>query len=180
MKRQGLAKRYARALFDLAGSAPEAVKLSQELTSFTEAVRHIPDLQQVLYNPFFLTQRRKVVEGVARELVLAPQTLKSLLYLVERDRVRQLSDIAEAMLALAEARAGKLRAQVSTTVELPEDRYARIRAALERITGRTIVIEKVIEPGLIGGVAARVGSVVYDLSVATLLGRFKSAYAKER
>jgi len=179
MKRAAVAKRYARALVDLAGSMSDAVALADELDRFGKAIQATNDLRQVLMNPVFLPFRPKVVEGVAGELSLGMKARQALRLLLERDRMRELSDVVDAMRELVDGKTGKVRATVTSATELPEDRYQRIRAAMERLTGRTVTLEKSVDPSLIGGVVTRVGSVVYDGSVRAKLRDFRASFKKE-
>ncbi len=179
MRRSALAKRYARALIGVAGSLGDADKLAGDLMIFVEAVRQCADLDQILINPTFRTERAAVVKSVAAELKLGSSAQRVLDYLVERDRIRYLSEIVDMLRELVEEKTGKIRAQVVTAAELPEDRYQRIKAALGRLTGRQVVIEKEVDPSLIGGVLARVGSVVYDGSIRTQLRHFRASMGKE-
>ena len=179
MRRTALAKRYARALVDMAGSLGDAARLAEELKRFHSAVSLSGDLRQVMQNPSFSAERRGVVESIADHLELGKAARRALLFLVERDRLGYLDDIVEAMRRLVEDRQGKLCAEVVSAFELPEDRYRRIRAALERITGRLIVLTKTVDPKLIGGIVTRVGSVVYDGSIQSQLANLKMSLGKE-
>jgi len=175
MKRSAVSKRYARAFFELAGSAPEASKLADTLADFDAAVEISEELKQVLKNPAFRSERIPVVRLLAKEIGFSDLALKSIIYLIERDRIVNLSDIIESVRTIIEAKSGKLRAEVISAEELPEDRYQRIKAALERITGQMIVINKSIDSDLIGGVVTRVGSVIYDGSIRSQLRHFNTS-----
>lgn len=179
MKHTALAKRYARALYELAGSTAEAARLAEELTLLAQVHAESREWREVMNNPVFSVQRRKVAEALAAELKLGAQTTRALLYLIERGRQSIVGDIAEAISTLLESKTGRVKAQVLTPAPLPKDRLERIRAALERISGRLIVLEETIDPTLIGGVVTRVGSLVYDGSLKTNLDQFRTSSAKE-
>ena len=62
-----------------------------------------------------------------------------------------------------------VRAELTTAVELPADRVAALRDGLATVTGRQVQLETRVNPSIIGGAVARIGSTVYDGSVTTQL-----------
>ena len=60
-----------------------------------------------------------------------------------------------------------VRAQVTTASPLAPDRAQAIERSLARVTGRTVTLETSVDPSIIGGVVARIGSTVYDGSVTS-------------
>ena len=67
-----------------------------------------------------------------------------------------------------------LQAQVTTAVPLSSERSASLAAALGRATGGTVKIDAHVDPAIIGGVIARVGSTVFDGSVTRQLEIMKT------
>ena len=57
---------------------------------------------------------------------------------------------------------------------LAEAKVALLKQRLAQVTGRTVTMTTKVDPSIIGGVVARVGSTVYDGSVATQLDRIKN------
>ena len=66
-----------------------------------------------------------------------------------------------------------VRAQVTTAVELPADRISQLQQGLMRATGRQVQLQTRVDPSIIGGAIARIGSTVYDGSVTTQLTKVK-------
>jgi F-type H+-transporting ATPase subunit delta len=52
-----------------------------------------------------------------------------------------------------------------------------VRASLERIVGRTIEMRTRVDPGIIGGLVARVGDQLIDGSTASQLRNLRTALA---
>ena len=63
-----------------------------------------------------------------------------------------------------------VRAEVTTAVALPADRVAALQHGLAQATGRDVQLETRVDPSIIGGAVARLGSTVYDGSVTTPAG----------
>ncbi len=55
----------------------------------------------------------------------------------------------------------------------------RLKGALEKKTGKTIILEKREDPSLIGGIVSQVGDVVYDGSVRTQLANMRRQLLSE-
>ena len=70
-----------------------------------------------------------------------------------------------------------VRAEVTTAVTLSPDRAKAVEQSLARMTGRTVTLETRMDPSIIGGVVARIGSTVYDGSVATQLRKMREQLA---
>jgi len=83
-------------------------------------------------------------------------------------------EVADAYDALAEARSGRLRAEVTTASPLPDSYFAGLESTLHAITGREIVLVRKVDPSLVGGVVARVGDQVFDGSLKNRLSELKS------
>jgi F-type H+-transporting ATPase subunit delta len=66
-----------------------------------------------------------------------------------------------------------VRAEVTTAIPIDPQRTEAIRSGLAKLTGRTVKLAAKVEPGIIGGVVARIGSTVYDGSVTRQLERMK-------
>ena len=66
-----------------------------------------------------------------------------------------------------------VRAIVTTAIPLGADRAQAIERGLAQLTGRTVTLATNVDPSIIGGVVARIGSTVYDGSVTTQLQKMK-------
>jgi F-type H+-transporting ATPase subunit delta len=66
-----------------------------------------------------------------------------------------------------------VRAEVTTAQPIDESRLQGIQRSLASVTGRTVTVSTKVDPAIIGGVVARVGSTVYDASVTRQLERMR-------
>jgi F-type H+-transporting ATPase subunit delta len=92
-----------------------------------------------------------------------------LLLLVDNHRLSIVGEINEVFRQQIEKREGKLRTRVETAQPLTDDQEESIENALARVTGKDIILETNVDECLLGGVVARLGSMVYDGSVRTKL-----------
>ena len=85
---------------------------------------------------------------------------------LDKGRMAFFDDMVRAYGELADEHAGRVRAAVVTARPVDDDLRAAVREALERATGRTVVVRYEVDANIIGGMVARVGDTVYDASVA--------------
>jgi F-type H+-transporting ATPase subunit delta len=175
MTSRGSAIRYARALFDVAKKEADVQQIGREFSAFASLVSGNEMLGRTLANPAIPVQRKRgVVEQLlARAGTLSPVVSKLLLLLADRDRMALLPEIASAYEARLMDEAQIVRAQLTTAVELPADRISQLQQGLARATGRQVQLETRVDPSIIGGAVARIGSTVYDGSVTTQLEKVK-------
>jgi len=64
-------------------------------------------------------------------------------------------------------------ADVVTAVPLSEQGQSQLAVALGKVTGRTVTVNARVDPAIVGGVVARVGSLVFDGSVVRQLERLR-------
>lgn len=165
-----LGRRYATALLDLAVQAGNVDKISQDLKDFTASWNDSRELRAVFENPV-VTQdaRRKVLRDIAATSGMDTLLLNTFLLVSDRGRLNQLPDIAEAFQALAEARSGRVRAEVISATELPEAYFTELQKTLERVTGKQVTVAKSVDPTLLAGVVTKVGDQVFDGSLKNRL-----------
>ncbi|HXG54285.1 MAG TPA: ATP synthase F1 subunit delta [Vicinamibacterales bacterium] len=175
MTSRAAANRYARALFDVAQKEADIQQVSRELAAFVEVFSGHELLSRTLSNPAIPTARKRAVveQLLARFENLSPITSKLFLLLADRDRLVLVPDIATAYDARVMDHAQVVRAQLTTAVALPDDRVAALQQGLAKATGRQVQLETTVDPSIIGGAVARIGSTVYDGSVTMQLQKMK-------
>jgi F-type H+-transporting ATPase subunit delta len=166
-----IARRYARALLDVAAEAQRTDAVAEQLAAFVTIFEKSRELSDVLLNPAYTrAQRSQVVEALMGMLgTVEPVLANTLRLLVERNRLIYLPDISRVYRDMADVRAGRARGMVTSASPLAPDALEALRKNLQQITQRNVVLETRVDPSLLGGVSAQVGSVLYDGSVRTQL-----------
>jgi F-type H+-transporting ATPase subunit delta len=173
---RGAAIRYARALFDIAlAEKKDLARTFSDLRAFADLFDSNEGLRRVLTNPAIPASRKRAVakELLARTEGVEPAVGKLLLLVAERDRLALLPAIRDAFEARLMDYMHVVRAQVTTAAPLPSDQVTAIREGLKRATGRDVQLETNVDPEIIGGAVARIGSTVYDGSVTRQLERMR-------
>jgi F-type H+-transporting ATPase subunit delta len=179
MTSRGAATRYARALFDVARKESDIQQVGRELADFTRLVAGNEMLARTFSNPAIPAPRKRAVveQLLSRAGQLSPVLSKLLLLLADRDRLALLPELAVAYETRLMDNAQVVRAQVTTAIDLPADRAAALEQGLVRATGRQVQLETRVDPSIIGGAVARIGSTVYDGSVTTQLQKVRERLA---
>jgi F-type H+-transporting ATPase subunit delta len=164
------AARYAKALLDVAIAEADPEQAERDLSWFASLVQAHAELQRVLVNPVVpAARKRAVVEDlVARANVSAP-VAKLILLLAARDRLVLVPDLLEVYRERLREHRQVVNAEVTTAAPLGPEHAEALRQRLAATTGRSVTMTTTVDPSLIGGIVTRIGSTVYDGSVARQL-----------
>ncbi len=169
------ARRYAKAVFELAVEEDQVEDWGRRL----EAIRGLmadAQVAAVLTNPTIATELRMALISDAPH-VLDPQGTNLAKLLIESNRVREVSAIEEEFERLSDEAAGRVRATVTTAVELsPHDRD-RVEDELSRRLGKEIRMRTVVDPRILGGLKLQYGDRLVDASVSTRLQQLRRRLA---
>jgi len=176
-----LARRYARALIEVAKERAGLDAVQAQLDALAQVVRESSELGALLKNPeYSRAERWAALQAVMNALGAVETPLQNFIrLLVDRDRIAYLGDIARVFRDMADSLAGRVRGRVTAATPLPEDSMTAIKKGLERLTDRQVILEASVEPELLGGVMARVGSTVYDGSLRSRLEELRQELKRE-
>ena len=167
--------RYARALLEVA--VKEQANLDQietDLAQFVDLFTQYPTLAHVLHNPAVpVARKRAAVADLLARAKFSSILSKLILLLAERDRLVLLPDLLASYRDRLLDHKHVVRAVVTTAVPIDEGRTNAIQRGLATVTGRTVTLSTQVDPSIIGGVIARIGSTVYDASVTRQLAKLK-------
>ncbi|MBM3817712.1 MAG: ATP synthase F1 subunit delta [Acidimicrobiia bacterium] len=175
------AARYARALLDVVVQEANPEQVEEQLAAFAELLEQHPDLQKALTSPIIpAAGKRGIVDDLATRLQMVPQLAKLLGVVADRDDVAVLPDLVATYRERLLEHRQIVRAEVVTAEPLTPEKSAQLQQQLAAITGRTVTMTTRVDPALIGGAVARVGSTVYDGSMATQLERIRERLSTDR
>jgi F-type H+-transporting ATPase subunit delta len=171
-----VARRYAGALFDVARRNATLVRVDSQLAAFRGLLDEHAELRRVFESPAVPPQKKRAILDAILERGggVDGEVRQVLRMLADRDRLALLAEIAGAFDARLRQERRLLRAEVVTAVPLPDAQRASLASALSRAAGSELTITEKVDPAIIGGVVARVGSIVFDGSVARQLERMRA------
>ena len=175
-----LARRYAKALFDLASETGDAQKLLDALGELVEMTTESPELARVLYTPLHpREERRSVIRALAKKLAWSDALRAFTMILVDENRTSLLPAIHEAYRSLVDRSAGRVEAHVRSARPLSADQQKRLATSLSRRLGAEVSLRVEVDPSLVGGIVARVGDLLLDGSVKTQLSGIAASLRRQ-
>ena len=176
-----VSSRYARALSDVVfadGSGVDPDAVLGEVRGFSKTLDSSRALRDVLASPAVAMQRKRaVIDKLAAEMGLSKTTRNFLLVICRHGRFGMLDAIINAFQAAIDQRRGIAPAQITFAVEPDADQRAQFESTVSAITGKKARLEYRVDPAILGGAILRVGSSVYDGSVAGQLRRIGAKLA---
>jgi F-type H+-transporting ATPase subunit delta len=173
-----LARRYTKALFQLAREAGQEEAIGQQIDEFFTAYGS-SDLRMVLTNPAFdVATRKRVLIQVANTQQLSVLTIHFLSLLLERDRLSHLPGIASCYRRLLNEAKGRVEAKVVSASALEPALVERVREQLRGLSGKDVVLQQEVDPSLLGGMTVELAGKVYDGSIRTQFEKMKQRIAR--
>jgi len=161
-------RRYGAALDAAVGHLPEkeVETLCDAAERFADTIVAHDDLRRFLLSPAFTAaEKRETFSLIADRLALAGPLRNLFATLIEERRTDLLAAIAREARRTHRVRSGIAEIEVRTADPLDDRELAGLRPDLERLFGTRLVIRRVTDPSLIGGIVVRHGNTVYDASV---------------
>nr|WDA99119.1 ATP synthase CF1 delta subunit [Gronococcus sybilensis] len=166
---------YAEAFLEIANNNTCIENTNQDAQTIIDLILKTESLNNFLKNPLVNTQSKKeVINKVFLENV-SNLTLKFLLVLVDRERIRYVSTIMEKYLELANKVTSIEIAKIYSAVRLSYYQKMVLREKLQYMTSAKhvkLLIE--ITPEILGGFKIQIGSQVID---ATLTSQLTQLYS---
>jgi F-type H+-transporting ATPase subunit delta len=180
MPRDRRALPYAKAVFEIAKERGQVEAIGRDLDAMAEQVTAEPSLQDFFARPWVTAAaKRGTAVEIASRLGLS-QLARDLVGLVAtQGRALHLAAIRDAYRELLDRDLGRVRVRVRTAVALTADERAMLAARLQRtLGGNQVIVEEVIDRGLLGGFIAESGSYLIDASLEGQLERMRQRLAR--
>jgi F-type H+-transporting ATPase subunit delta len=164
---------YAGALFDLASEADAAAERRSEVEVLLDVLRSEESLGAALNSPKIEAARKAELVRSTLGGRLSRELVNLVLLLIQKNRQALLPAILEEFIGLYEEEEGRLRGRVTTAVPLERGEAERLVRGLSESVGKDVVLEEVVDPGILGGAVLRLGDVLVDGSVRARLRALK-------
>ena len=177
MAKAPTAKRYAAALFELAGADGNAAAWLDALRQAADAMRD-PTVALFFGEPRMPAERKQ--EAVALLAPGADQLVVNCLgLLVERQSASLLPAIVTEYDALLNERLGLVQAQVTSAAPISAEQLERLGRSLAEMLEQEVVLETAEDASIIGGIVVRVGDRIIDGSVRTRIEALRRRLQQE-
>ncbi len=164
-----VANRYAHALADIVMAPGSPLSRKTHLRNYARlkgCFRNRLELRTALATPAIQNSRKRAVMADLLARIGGSPLIRNFVYvLIDHRRIGCFGDIREALELQLDERLGFVRAEVSSAAPLTAPLSASLESELSKLTGKRMRLRFEVDPALLGGVVARIGSTVYDGSV---------------
>ena len=175
-----IGKRYAEALSGSISDTGVLEKALGHLQAFEDAMNTEKQLPRFFKHPSIATEKNKtVVQEICSRLQVEDNVSNMLVLLNERNKMLYLAKIVEYFEKAVDRRLNRTRVHVISAYPLTNENIDRLKAALNEILGKTILIDTEVDESLIGGIMLRIGDQVTDDTIRNRLDMLKRTIEKE-
>lgn len=161
----------------IARSAGPDTSIERELFAFEGAVRSDPQLELALGTKLGSPEQKAALVARLLEGKASAQTIAILSHLVQQPRGRRIGEIVRTASEIVAAEADQVVAVVISAQPLGHEQRDRLGRALANRYGRTINLNEVVDPTVVGGVRVQVGGDVIDGTVSSRLAELRLEFA---
>ena len=172
------AKRYAKALYEIAAAESRTLEVEEELKALAAAFQ-AGDIEPFLASPKITESAKWEAISNAIEGKLSKPVVSTVKLLVERGRIGLLPELVDAYVSISSEALGLANALVTTTYPLSEEEKQQVAAEFGALLNKKIRVENVIDKSLLGGMKVRIGDTLYDGSLAGKLERLEKSFRRQ-
>ena len=167
--------RYSRALVDVALDTGADAAVSNDMLTYLEIFRAVPDAMMVLHSPgVSKAAKEEFLASLMAQYPVNRVTANFLKILLDRNRFGYFPEICDHYVRTLDERKGIVSAVVKVAGALTGQQAGEIRARIAGAVGRQVKLEMLSDPNLIGGLVLQIGSTVYDGSVRRQLSEIRT------
>jgi F-type H+-transporting ATPase subunit delta len=180
VKSDVIAKRYARALYDLGREEGKEKAFLDELQGIVAVINDSDELKGILESPLYdIVLKKRILKEVASKLSLSPYSMNFLNILLDKDRFFVLTEILEAYKTILDEISGRVRAKVVCATAVDDAQLKQVCETLSKVFKKEVDVDVSVDPSLIGGMIAEVEGMIYDGSVKTQISKLKQSLKGE-
>lgn len=124
--------------------------------------------------------RQKVIADVAKAAKLSPISTAALKLIAENGRLNILLPITEAFIQLYYDAKGIIEVKIETAVELSKAQDEKLKKVLKEKLNADVLVDYIIKPEVLGGLAIRYKSFLIDDTLAAKLNRLEQVLKNQQ
>lgn len=170
-----LDKNYGSALYQLALEENLEDELLEQLQAVCALMHESPEYLRLISSRALVKAERLALLDEAFSGRVHPYLLNFMKILCERCAFDHLEGCRDAFVKDYNEKHGILPAKVISAQSLTDEQVRRLVAALEKKTGKTIVLSTKVDPSLISGMRVEIDGKRYDNTVASRMDHLRRA-----
>ncbi len=160
-----IARRWVRALFELALESNEADRVQEDLRQLEQKLAEDGETRALLLDPRASVAVKKAAAEKLLPASARPLTRDFAAMAVDRGREAILAAAHEEFAASLREERGEAVAEVVAAAPLDAESKTALLARLEELTRRRITLQEKVDASVLGGLRVRVGSLLLDGTV---------------
>ncbi len=173
-----VSKTYARALFELAVEGQMVDQILAEYEFVKDSFDKFPEFLEIIKSPKLSHDEKKniITETFGDKI---SETLTSFFkILIDKKRSDVIRDVYNDFVVMVDDKKGLVVAKVESVIPLAANEIEVLVTKLNKVTGKTVTIDNVINPDIMGGLVVKVGDKVVDGSVKRKLENMRHELAQ--
>lgn len=165
---------FVNALLEIASKKGQFEQIEKDLDLVCDVITKHDNFKKVLFHPSIQRSGKKDLIKSVFSKSISGLMINFLCLLVDRRKEEILEFIPDVYKTVADKQKGVVKVMVQTVVPLTGDRLDNFRKRLKKITGKTVELEVVQNPNILGGMVIQIGNKMIDGSVANRLKNLKT------
>ncbi len=178
MKQTLLAKRYAKALFELALSEKVSDRVNTDMELLASVMNENRELRRVMANPLITPARKKSLMSALFGKQFDTLSIKFIHILIRKSREQLLAEIAAQYQDIFLEYNNIALVDLTTAYEAGESLSEKIGDLIHKKTDKSLRFTLHTDPGLIGGFKLRMGDYLLDNSISKVLAEMHKEFDK--
>lgn len=173
-----VSKTYSSALFEVAIESNLLDQILDEFEFVVNSFNEYPSYYEIVISPKVnLDEKKKMLEETFSTKI-SNELMSFIKLLIDKKRISYIKDIFVAFKERADGYRGLVVAKVESVISLEKSEIEDLEIKLNDLTGKTVTINNIINPEIMGGLIVKVGDKIIDGSVKTKLENLKHDLAQ--
>lgn len=173
---QGIAGRYAQALFELAKDEKGLTALEADADALAAALAASPELAAMIASPVIArAEQAAAMAAVAAKMGVSPLMANTIALMAKNRRLFVLPHLVANVKARIAVEKGEVTADVTSATKLSAAQAKKLAETLQAKVGKTVKLNTTVDESLIGGLIVKLGSTMIDTSVKAKLAALQNA-----
>jgi F-type H+-transporting ATPase subunit delta len=174
-----IAKRYARALFNLGQQDGSYLSYGRELREFVACFINSPDLKLAISSPIFdLDARKSILNSVLNKCNFSVMVNNFLNLLLDKKRIGEVQSINEYYSKLTDEVSNISHAEIITAVPLKKAALDKVINKFEGLISKSIKATVIEDPDILGGIIVKIGDTFWDGSIRTQIEGLRESFRR--
>jgi F-type H+-transporting ATPase subunit delta len=173
---QGIAARYAQALFELSRDAKSLDLLESDALAIEAALAISPELSAMIASPVISRDEQSAaMAAVGAKMGLSGLTVNTIALMASKRRLFVLPQLVANLKARIAIEKGEVTADVTSATKLSAAQAKKLAETLKAKVGKSVKLNTTVDESLIGGLIVKLGSTMIDTSVKAKLQALQNA-----